>query len=194
MSTQASAALRLASWILRSYPYTDAITHLKLQKLVFYSYGFGAARGFQPELGTVVFEPWEHGPVSRAVWDDYKSFGGAPIPRPSDETAPVRYSPDAENVLGSVLRVYGLLNAWSIREQTHTEAPWQDAFKAHAGQIEDATIVAHFRTKLSSRFQLPELLFDRGSYSLDGTPSADLCFTSLEAAASALARILPHAQ
>jgi len=56
-----NAAIRLAEWVLSELK--EPPTHLKLQKLCFYAYGFGLAEGHEEELGTVQFEAWKHGPV-----------------------------------------------------------------------------------------------------------------------------------
>jgi uncharacterized phage-associated protein len=176
-------ALNLALWIRERYPYADALSHLKLQKLGFYAYGATLAFDRDDEIGRVVFEPWEHGPVNREVWDEYRGFGAATIPAPKDRS--VSYSSRTESVLSDALDVYGVLSPWAIRNQSHLEAPWRDAHRTRRVRIDHAQMSEHFRAKLrSGPVALPEYVLDSGSFSLDGIPT--LSFDSFHAAANAV--------
>lgn len=173
------SATDLAAWVLAKS--ARSLTHLKLQKLCFYSYGAALAFDFADEIGEVVFEPWEHGPVSRPVWHRFRELGSAEIPRPKEVPT---YSAQAEEHLGDVLRIYGRLSAWELREQSHLEAPWVEAFKQHAASIDREALRAHFRRKFKTDVQWPEALLRSASYSLDGVPLAR--YSDLRALADAV--------
>jgi uncharacterized phage-associated protein len=159
------------------------MTHLKLQKLLFYSYGASLAYGGTNELGQIVFEPWDHGPVNREVWDVYKGYGNAPLPVPVDAGA--RYSLETEGLLRDVLEVYGRLGAWTIRCETHLETPWVEAYQRHASTIPDDAMRAHFKQRFrTGHVQLPAHLGGSGSAALDFIPPAR--FESLASAARLL--------
>jgi uncharacterized phage-associated protein len=161
------------------------MTHLKLQKLVFYSWGIGASLGHESDLGPVVFEPWEHGPVSREVWNQYRAYRRAPIPAGTE--AAITYQPETSRCLEDVLEVYGGLTAWNIRQQTHLERPWADAYRDKLREIPRNAIVEHFQGCYGKqRVMLPEYVLDSGSLWLDGIQPP--VYRSLSEAATAVSR------
>ena len=162
-------ATRLASWLrANTPPRPDALTHLKLQKLLFYCYGAATAHEHDGALGTIEFEAWEHGPVCRDVWKDLRTFNGKPLPPLADDAADVAYDDGTARLLHDVVNVYGRLDAWSLRQESHLEAPWIDAWGAHKGVIADAAIRAHFTQKFGGAVSYPEYLLRRSSMELDG--------------------------
>ena len=162
-------AVTLAGWVLGNFPYAPPLSHLKLQKLVFYGYGMLLAQDLEPEFGpALVFEPWKHGPVNRAVWHQYRDQGSAPL-RAEPPTA--LYPSRVESALRDALAVYGLLNPWQLCEQSHLEAPWQQAYELQARQIDPAFLKLHFKRKcLPDQVTPPELLLDTMGFSLDQLP------------------------
>lgn len=170
-----NAAIRLAEWVLSEL--REPPTHLKLQKLCFYAYGFGLAEGHGDALGDVHFEAWPHGPVCRTVYDAFKQHGKDPIPtRPRVEGYPERTT----DTLRDVLSVYAQLSAWELREQSHLEQPW---LSARNGHIDRTALESHFR----GPYKAPAYLFLHGGGSLDGIPAgAPLEFETLRAMATEL--------
>jgi uncharacterized phage-associated protein len=61
------------------------LTHLKLQKLLYYAHGWHLVI-FNGPLVEGGFEAWPHGPVARNVFEFFKMFKGDPI------TVPAMYS------------------------------------------------------------------------------------------------------
>jgi uncharacterized phage-associated protein len=104
----------------------DAISNLKLQKLLYYAQGFHLAVHDQ-----VLFqEPivaWRHGPAVRSVYAEYADYKSAAIPPPGE------FNVSALNcdrgLLDEVYRIYGQYSAWRLREMTHAEPPWRDAWR-----------------------------------------------------------------
>jgi uncharacterized phage-associated protein len=163
------------------------ITHLKLQKLTFYAYGVVLASDLDDQVGQLEFEAWQHGPVCPALYDEYKLHGSALLPLPVEVD---RYSVDVEQCLQDVIAVYGRLSAWQLREQSHLEKPWQDAWERSLRQlgsrvIEAAQLRDYFRDKFrSGSVTPPEGLTQIWSLSLDSIPRVS--FDSLGSLARAL--------
>ena len=176
-----SSALNLATWIRGRFE-DSSLTHLKLQKLVFYCFGAGLALDHEAELGAIRFEAWQHGPVNRDVWNRFRNVKAAPLPLLGPELAP-RYSAALEEVLTDTLTVYGALDAWSLRQQTHLEQPWVDAY-ATRSEIEPATLRVHFRSKFRCDVRAPQYLAHSWNDTLDGLPTAT--FSSLRELAAAV--------
>ncbi len=167
-----SYAKRLAQWVQENYPYSesDPLTHLKLQKLVFYCYGTALAFRCESEVGGIVtFEPWEHGPVNRDIWTEFRDCKSNPLPTLAGP--PVHYPLASAHCMRDALAVYGMLDAWSLRQQSHLEAPWKVAYAAKAHEIPTEDIRRHFAAKLcGGRVSYPEYALDPGTFRLDGIP------------------------
>jgi uncharacterized phage-associated protein len=98
----------------------DSITHLKLQKLIYYAQAWALAlKGcsiFEED-----FEAWTHGPVIPRVYEQFRHFGFESIPVCDCEN-PI--TEELEEILLEVQRVYGEKSAKSLELLTHQEAPW----------------------------------------------------------------------
>ena len=161
-------AIKLADWILCRYPYwtRDSVTHLKLQKLAFYAYGAALAHNVDGDIGEIAFEAWEHGPVSRVIWQVNRDKGATPLAKPSHVQ---RYSLGTEQVLSDTLAVYGCLSAWALRQQSHTEKPWTDAWNSDDHSIPTDGLRSYFKAKFQSgNVRIPEHLLAGWSLTLDG--------------------------
>lgn len=107
----------------------EFLTHLRLQKLLYYVQGWSLAQRDVPMFPERI-EAWAHGPVVPAVWQQFRDFGGAVI---SPETVSLDENTidDEEGAyIASVWEVYKPHSALSLRAMTHRERPWVDA---HAG-------------------------------------------------------------
>lgn len=106
----------------------DTITHLKLQKLVYYvqawSLVFRNDRFYDEPI-----QAWPHGPVVRSVWDKYKQYGFHEIPQSSEDIS-VEFDANELEVLEEVWNAYGDFGAKYLEKLTHSELPW---IKARAG-------------------------------------------------------------
>ncbi|MGY3232422.1 putative phage-associated protein [Luteibacter sp. HA06] len=103
----------------------ELISHLKLQKLLYYCQGFALALTGKPMFSERI-EAWQHGPVVPDVWQEYRSCGAAAIPRP-EGFDPNVIDDVLRDVANEVYTVYGQYSAWRLRDMTHDEAPWKDA-------------------------------------------------------------------
>jgi uncharacterized phage-associated protein len=100
----------------------DILSHLKLQKLLYYCQGFHLALYKQPLFIDRIFH-WEHGPVVETVYHAFKEHGGGALPVPSnvDFSALTRMQ---RETISEVYEVYGQFSAWKLRQMTHEEEPW----------------------------------------------------------------------
>lgn len=164
-------AEKLSLWIRSHVPATSGpVSHLKLQKLLFYSYAGALAFDHDAEVGEISFEAWRHGPVNPETVERFRSHADAPLPPPADT---VSYGAEVEQTLSDVLGVYAWLSPWALRQQSHLEAPWIDASRL-GGQrrIERESIRRHFVAKFRDDVRLPEYLGRSSSFRIDGIPTA----------------------
>ena len=116
----------------KSIPNTQqAITHLKLQKLVYYAQAFYLAFDCDIHYGDNLFDDplqaWIHGPVSRQVYDAFQGnrnrFEELPVFTGDDPTPEV----NIRNILESVWKTYGHFSGSQLEYFTHREGPWSNA-------------------------------------------------------------------
>jgi uncharacterized phage-associated protein len=118
-------ALEIAIWFLAAIDRKagDGITHLKLQKLVYYAQAWSLALRDTPLFDEQV-EAWAHGPVVETVFQRFKAAGSANLPRLAQKTG---IDPQTALLLRGVLATYGEHTAGFLEDLTHREAPWQSA-------------------------------------------------------------------
>jgi uncharacterized phage-associated protein len=104
----------------------DVVTHLKLQKLLYYAQGWHLAL-FDENLFPERIEAWAHGPVCPPVWARFKDQNFNPITPDDIHCENVDLSEAQQNFLEEVWRVYGQFSAKRLEEMTHGEPPYLDA-------------------------------------------------------------------
>lgn len=100
------------------------VTPLALQKLLYYSQGFGKV--FK---GDYLFkedcEAWSHGPVYADIYQKYKTFGYNPIDMPmTNDTAHLNITQSEREILDSVINYFGCYSGKVLEKMTHSEHPW----------------------------------------------------------------------
>jgi uncharacterized phage-associated protein len=108
----------------------ELITHLKLQKLLYYAQGVFLAFTNGKELFEEEILAWEHGPVVEEAWHEYKAFGknGIEFEATTDDVEihdRINADKDVANVLEMIFNEYGKYSAWHLRNKTHEERPWR---------------------------------------------------------------------
>lgn len=122
------SALEIAKWFLAENRRrmidgeSDFLTHLKLQKLLYYAQGCHLALKDRKLFGENIVA-WAHGPVVEKVYRKYKDFGSSPIV--FDEEYRQTIDTETEGILREVFDVFGQYSAWKLREMTHSEDPWK---------------------------------------------------------------------
>ena len=115
----------VAKWFINSTDREsgDDITHLKLQKLLYYAQGWSLAH-FACPLFDEDLQAWAHGPVAVSVWDQFKAYGWESIP---PQKVARKFSGDPLRLLQGVNEKYGIYSAKELERRTHRETPWQRA-------------------------------------------------------------------
>ena len=122
----------LSEYILAHY---GKMSHLKLQKLLYYVQAFHLAY-FNSPLIDDEFEAWLHGPVSKKVFDQLRDFSllyndiefkG----NPESIKAAIGHQLSTEQIelINDVLSEYATLSGTQLENLTHSEAPWIEARK-----------------------------------------------------------------
>lgn len=110
----------VANWFLNKSP----MSHKKLQKLTYYAEAWHHALYNSPLLRDCHFEAWVHGPVCPALYEQYKDYGWADIPK-------INNKPDIDNETNEFLEIvyatYGEFSGHQLEDITHNEAPWKEA-------------------------------------------------------------------
>lgn len=101
----------------------DTITHLKLQKLLYFAQAWHLANKGEP-LFDADFQAWAHGPVARPIYDRFKGQGwealdAAPVPPKVPKTI--------EGYLEKIFDMYGKYGAKHLERLTHQHDPWVNA-------------------------------------------------------------------
>ena len=120
----------------------DALTAMKLQKLVFFAHGWSLALTGKPLISDPI-EAWEWGPVIPALYHEFKKFGNEPITEPAYETsfrnlkfgwsAP-KISGDesdvAKHIVEAIWAKYGEFSAARLSNATHEPGtPWAQVYE-----------------------------------------------------------------
>lgn len=123
MAKNQTDAGTIADWFLANVDREsgDSITHLKLQKLVYYAQSWYLANFNKALFGEDV-EAWAHGPVAPSLWQQYKDSRWDALPAPE---IPPELSTETAAFLRAVMRSYGKFEAKYLEEMTHREDPWK---------------------------------------------------------------------
>ena len=103
----------------------ELISNLKLHKLLYYAQGFHLAIYDEP-LFSEPIEAWAHGPVVVDVYHQYKEYGSNSIP--PEEVDFDMFNEELAEFLNEIYSTFGQYSAWKLREMTHNEPPWKDAY------------------------------------------------------------------
>lgn len=124
--------------------YNIEITHTKLQKLLFFCHGAVWAK-LKQDLIFSPFKAWEHGPVQRVIYDQFKSLKYEPIKKramklniETDEreiaSAPV--SGEMHDVIVETIKWLGPLTANQLVEMSHANgSAWDKVRNSDSNQV-----------------------------------------------------------
>lgn len=135
------------------YEVYEGITHLKLQKLLYYAQGvFLAITGNR--LFTEDIEVWQHGPVVADVYDEYKSFGRNAIDIGISEEneriiRDIESNREVSEILNMVYENFAIYTAWQLREMSHVKnGPWDKAVSQNKMIIDVNDIRNYFESEI----------------------------------------------
>lgn len=115
----------------RAFNQKKAITHLKLQKLVFIAHGYFLADSEGIPFIDELFEAWDYGPVCRSLYQEFRDCGSAPIKRlatewdwdsvePTPAPAPVDDN-RADKILDYVVTTYADRSPYALSNLSHRD-------------------------------------------------------------------------
>ena len=113
----------LAKWFINRVERNvgESITHLKLQKLLYFAQAYHLAN-FDEPLFAEEMQAWTHGPVVPSVWHDYKDYSWQSIPTTEDEASvPENLTPYLE----AIYVHFGKFDAKELERITHSHDPWR---------------------------------------------------------------------
>ncbi|WP_108462249.1 Panacea domain-containing protein [Devosia naphthalenivorans] len=141
-------------FIARSNPeFGDLISNLKLQKLCYYAAGLIAAvrEDDRCPLFADGVEAWQHGPVVPSQYRRFAQHGADNIP-PKDDFDFSQFDANDLSVLDDVYNFYGQYSAWKLRNMTHEERPWLDAYHRLNKTITTSELREFFANEVSREY------------------------------------------
>lgn len=138
-------ALEIAKRILnyQLLDYTLEISHLKLQKLLFYCQAYHLSI-----LGKPLFEDeilaWDYGPVVSSVYKNYKKHDSSII-SVKKKLDSERISATSIGVISTVMGAYSKFSAIELMGMTHSERPWQEAYASEDKIISQDSMKKYYK-------------------------------------------------
>jgi uncharacterized phage-associated protein len=142
------------------------LTHMKLQKLLYYAHGWHLAFFGGEPLVAEGFQAWQYGPVSPNVYDSFRKFGAKPIDEPAARVVtsadrpgfallPIPPIPDGDRPtvrhIGKVYDAYKEYAAERLSAATHAPGtPWTQVKEKYPDNdvkvhIDNSRIEGYFR-------------------------------------------------
>lgn len=113
------------------------VEHMKLQKLVYYAYGWWLAANETPIISEAP-EVWRHGPVFPSLYNALKGNGGRPITtlqkRVYFQPAPRLNDGDfeADELANWIWQKYSVFSSFELSDKSHAQgSPWSTVAKSH---------------------------------------------------------------
>jgi uncharacterized phage-associated protein len=120
----------------------DSITHLKLQKLLYFAQGTSLALT-DNLLFNESLKAWNHGPVISSVYSFFKVFDKSAIPNPSEMNFDI-YDETTKHLIYKVYSVYGEHTASYLRNLSHKHTSWQKAFNSYDKTLDYSDVKTDF--------------------------------------------------
>lgn len=149
MSYKTYSAETIAEFFLSiTDPDSNDVSNLKLQKLCYYAQGLLTAMRGKPLFSETV-EAWDHGPVVPDLYHQYKKHRKSPIPVVAGFDENQIASKDRQ-VLKDVYAFYGQFSPWRLREMSHKDKPWIDAYNDQDDkEITTEALADYFRPQVN---------------------------------------------
>ena len=119
----------------------EYITHLKLQKLLYFAQGCYTAMEGKPLFKEKIYA-WAHGPVVSTLYPKFCELKD----KGSDQCQEVKIDEHTVAILEEVYRVFGQYSAWALREITHAQTPWKSTVLNH--EIPLSVITKYFKENI----------------------------------------------
>lgn len=120
----------------------EGLTHLKLQKLLYFAQGIHLALENRPLFPEKIMA-WKHGPVVPEVYQKLKIFGRGAVSiedTPKNVEAVEDISDNEVESLNLAYDNFAIFTAWQLRNMTHEDgAPWDVTVREHGFNAEIPT-------------------------------------------------------
>ena len=142
-------------FLIRAQEKNIKLTHLQIQKLVYFAHGWTLGATEQNLIRDAV-EAWKLGPVIRTIYDEFRPYGGDPIcglakgldAAGSDLVAITsNFSELEKQIMGLVFDTYGNMDGYQLSDLTHAKgSPWDIVRNVqHDTVIPNEIIKDHFK-------------------------------------------------
>ena len=137
------------------YEVYEGITHLKLQKLLYYAQGISLGMNKKPLFAEKI-EAWQHGPVVKEVYRDFSVFGRKNIEINMDKEKEkiinkIENNKEVSEILNLTYDNFAIYTAWQLRQMTHEDnTPWDitQRTKGLGKQIDNSLIEQYFKKEI----------------------------------------------
>ncbi len=140
----------IARWFLHQ----KEMTHKKLQKLLYFSYGIYLAENNESEevsdsMFENNFEAWVHGPVDPNIYNQYKNYGINLIF--IEQPITFDFNEKTLQALNITIEKYGEYSADQLENISHNQLPWMTAriglqpIEPSANKLDDKLIYKTFK-------------------------------------------------
>lgn len=130
MATQ--ELLNLSQFIYKRLRAVAPIETLKLQKLLYYCNAWSLALRAKPLFEDPI-QAWKHGPVVASLYPLHRKLAVINEWQHGDET---KLSVEDQEFANQIISLYGGRSGWALRDLTHRESPWVDAWRdSNQGQV-----------------------------------------------------------
>ena len=135
----------------------EAPTHLKIQKLVYYTQAWYLAN-FDTPLFDEDMQAWTHGPVAPSVYEKYRGAGFDVLPQERKAGVPE----STIDFLQTIHEEYGQYTAKRLEKMTHEEDPWKItrgelALEARCTRPIDKLLIRNYYAKRLGKKEISKL-------------------------------------
>ncbi|MCG8409522.1 MAG: DUF4065 domain-containing protein [Phycisphaerales bacterium] len=155
---------RYILWLAASEPEAEPISHMRLQKLLYYAQGWRLAmRG--ESLFDDPINGWVHGPVVRSVYPAFSRYDAGAIPSSEAEEGE-KLACDEMALVESIWENYKKYSAAELRKKTHSEEPWLESRRGmepeeRGNRVISRETMRNFFRDQYKQFARPGLTLDR---------------------------------
>lgn len=134
------------------------VNPMKLQKLLYFSYGWYLTYFPNKKLFNETLQAWRYGPVIESIYHEVKSYGNYPITEPISKflngetnlfsfkysTPRIKFkNDDDKDFLEAIWNTYSQFSALKLSAMTHAEnTPWKNIAETNKNSIPKGTIIS----------------------------------------------------
>ncbi|WP_227807272.1 Panacea domain-containing protein [Mulberry dwarf phytoplasma] len=105
------------------------VNHMKLQKLLYYSYAAYLVK-YKESLAVNLVEAWQKGPVFKRLYQKLKHYDKDEIIKePVSQTCESKLNWERKQVMDFIISKYGWVDSGSLMRQSMREAPFDNYFE-----------------------------------------------------------------